>query len=86
MLFHEFDQIFHDLLIRTKHAVHVIETKFRRTISKTVIGEVREKAARLKLPAGLSVRSALIDAGELDPAIKRAGFFDHLIPAEELFR
>ncbi|MCX6868715.1 MAG: ATPase [Verrucomicrobia bacterium] len=75
-----------DLLIRAKHAVHVIETKFRRTIPKAVIAEVREKAARLKLPAGLSVRTGLIYAGELDPAIARGGFFDHLIPAEELFK
>lgn len=74
-----------DLLIRTKHSVHIVETKFRRTISKAVIQEVQEKVVRLKLPSGLSARTALIYCGELDPEIARSAYFHHLVPAAALF-
>jgi hypothetical protein len=44
-----------------------------------------EKVARLKLPSGLSARTALIYCGEPDPEIARSGYFHHLVPATALF-
>jgi hypothetical protein len=75
-----------DLLIRTKKAVYVVETKFRQTTAKSVIGEVQEKVRRLKLPASLSVRTVLIHLGDLDPEIPASDFFDHIIRADDLLR
>jgi AAA+ ATPase superfamily predicted ATPase len=73
-----------DLLIRTRRCVHVFEMKFRRRIGQEVTAEVREKAARLKLPPGISLRTGLIYCGELDPGINEGDEFDTLISAGEL--
>lgn len=75
-----------DLLIRTRQALYVCEMKFRRKLSAGVIDEVREKVARLKLPASLTVRTVLIHAGERSPAIDEADYFDHCIEADEWLR
>ena len=68
-----------DLLIRSKQAIYVFETKFRRTIRKTVVEEVKEKVARMKLPHSLSIRTGLIYEGELEDGIREADYFDCLI-------
>jgi uncharacterized protein len=75
-----------DLLIRTKHSLYVIETKMRRYIPRTVVDDVREKVARLRLPPGQSVRPGLVYDGEIDPAIAQSDYFHFLIPAESLLR
>jgi len=75
-----------DLLIRTRNALYVCEMKFRRHITGSVIDEVREKVARLKLSSPLTVRTVLIHSGELDPAIPASDYFDHLIDADDWLR
>jgi AAA+ ATPase superfamily predicted ATPase len=75
-----------DLLIRTRPAIYVCEMKFRRKVGVEVIDEVREKVARLKLPASLTVRTALIHSGERSSTIDEADYFDHLIDADEWLR
>lgn len=75
-----------DLLIRTRQAVYICEMKFRRKLGVEVIDEVREKASRLKLPASLTVRTALIHSGDLSPAIEESDYFDHLIEADDWLR
>lgn len=75
-----------DLLIRTRQAIYICEMKFRRKITAAVIDEVREKAARLKLPDTLTLRTVLIHSGELDPAIPASDYFDHLIDADDWLR
>lgn len=49
-----------------------------------VADEVMEKVVRLKLPPGLSVRTALVYAGTLAPALEAADAFDFLVPVERL--
>ena len=73
-----------DLLVRTKHSLYVIEVKLRKKIDRSVIGEVKAKVERLKLPAGLSVRTGLIYEGELQAGIEEEDYFDVLVPFGEL--
>ncbi len=71
-----------DLLIDTKYAVYVCEIKFRRHLPVTVIDEVAEKAAKLKVGSGKSLRRVLIYMGELAPSIEETGAFEELISFE----
>lgn len=73
-----------DLMIRTRQSLYVFEVKFRKTITVAVVGDVREKVARLKVPKTLSVRTGLVYAGELDAAVPESEFFDFLVPFERL--
>jgi len=73
-----------DLMITTRHAVYVIEVKLRRAIDISVLDEVRTKVDRLRLPAGLSVRTGLVYAGDLHRGVTESDYFDHLIPVAEL--
>lgn len=75
-----------DLLIRTKHTVYVFEIKFRRTVSKSVIADVREKVNQLAVDKSTTVRTGLIYQGDLDPDIATADYFDHLISFEQLLK
>jgi hypothetical protein len=75
-----------DLLIRTKQGLYVVETKFRKAVTKSVISEVADKVRRLRLPSSISVRTVLIHLGELDPEILASDYFDHIIPAADLLR
>ncbi len=54
------------------------------SISASVEDEVREKIKRLRVPRGLSVRTALVYAGELAPEVAERGYFDALVPVERL--
>jgi hypothetical protein len=69
-----------DLLIRTKHALHVVEIKRRKSIDLSVVDEVREKVLRLPSDRNLSVRTALVYEGTLDPRVETEGYFDFIIP------
>lgn len=73
-----------DLLIRTRQCLYIFEVKFRRQIDKSVLSEVRQKIARLKVPRRLSVRTGLIFQGELHPEIQPSDYFDFLVPFEDL--
>lgn len=73
-----------DLLVQTRTALHVVEIKRRALISASVEDEVREKIKRLRVPRGLSVRTALVYAGELAPEVAERGYFDALVPVERL--
>jgi hypothetical protein len=73
-----------DLLIRTKQSLYVFETKFRSSIGKNVIEEVKEKVLRMRLPRSISVRTGLIYEGKLDPEISESDYFDFLVPFGDL--
>ena len=73
-----------DLLLRTKHAPYVVETKMKKHVGKPIVDEVKEKVARLRLLPTQSVRTGLIYEGDLDPEIARSDYFQFLIPAERL--
>lgn len=69
-----------DLLIRTKPALYVVEIKHRKSIALSVVDEVREKVLRLPADRRLSVRTALVYEGTLDPRVEAEGYFDFIIP------
>lgn len=73
-----------DLLVQTRKAVVVVEIKRQGEIGEEVEREVAEKVRRLRLPRGMSVRTALVYAGTLSKGVRGSGYFDALIPAEAL--
>lgn len=73
-----------DLLVQTRKAVVLVEIKRQREIGEEVEREMAEKVRRLHVPAGMSVRTALVYAGALSKGVRGGGYFDALIPAEAL--
>lgn len=74
-----------DLLLQAKMSYCIVEIKKWRTkIGRDVIAEVREKARRLKRPREVSVRTALVYAGELTRSVEADGFFDAIVSASDL--
>ena len=73
-----------DLLVQTRKAVVLVEIKRQREIGEEVEREMAEKVRRLHVPAGMSVRTALVYAGALSKGVRGDGYFDALIPAEAL--
>jgi len=69
-----------DLLIRTKHSLYVVEIKRRKAISLDVVDEVRKKVMCLVTDRNLSVRTALVYEGVLEPRVETEGYFDFIIP------
>lgn len=69
-----------DLLIQTQRTAIIVEIKRKQRIDVGVIDEVEGKRKRLKVPAGMSMRTALVYDGELSPQIPAEGFFDFIIP------
>ncbi len=75
-----------DLLIQTRRAAMVVEIKRRREIGREAIDEVEQKISALKLRKGMTVRTALVYAGRLSPGVEADGYFDAIVPAENLLR
>lgn len=73
-----------DLLIQTKHCVYVCEVKSGAYTGLSSIIEVKDKISRIRVPAGMSVRTALIHAGDIDPKVEQEGFFDTIIHFQDL--
>lgn len=73
-----------DLLITTRHSLHVVEIKHRKRIGTSVLREVRDKVDRIPAGARRSVRTALVYEGELEDAVSKEGYFDHIIPFSRL--
>jgi len=68
-----------DLLIETRHTVFVGEIKCRRAIGADVIDEVAEKMARLRPPAGKTMRPFLVCEGAVGADVAAGRFFDRII-------
>ena len=73
-----------DLLVQTPKTYFVVEVKRKRRIGVEIEKEVEEKVSRLRVRKGVSVRTALVYQGELDPQVKEDGYFSALIDAESL--
>ena len=73
-----------DLLIQTKYTLYVCEIKFRKIIPKSVIGDVQEKAEKIKPRKGVSIRPVLIYSGELEQGISEEDYFDKIICFKDL--
>ena len=74
-----------DLLIQTQRSLVVVEIKRRKEIGIEIVDEVAEKVARLKHKKGLTVRTALVYAGELAKSVAAEDYFDFIVPAKNLF-
>lgn len=70
-----------DYLIQTKHNVlYLCEVKFsEREIPFGIVKEVSEKAKRLKVPKGFSLRFVLIHVNGVSEGIEHEDFFAHMI-------
>lgn len=73
-----------DLLIQSRRTNYIIEIKRKNEIDRSIIDEVDEKVANLKRPKSVSVKTALIYAGELAPIVEADGYFDAIIPIERM--
>jgi uncharacterized protein len=73
-----------DLLVKTKGAVYVLETKLRGNIDRAVIDEVRQKIERLEGVRDLTVRTGIVYVGKIDPRIEEEDYFDFIVPFAEL--
>ena len=73
-----------DLLIRTERMLMIVEIKRRKRIGHDIIDEVEEKVRRLRYDRRLSIRTALVYAGELAASVPADRYFDFIVPAEVL--
>ena len=73
-----------DLLLQMNNAVYLVEVKRQGKIGVSVEKEISEKIKRLPLRGRKSVRLALVYCGELDPAVAESGYFDALVPIEDI--
>ena len=74
-----------DLLLQSKMSYYVVEIKRWRTkIGQKVIDEMREKCRRLKRPSDVSLRTALVYAGDLTRSVEADGYFDAVVSASDL--
>ena len=75
-----------DLLIQTARTAYVVEIKRQGQVGREVIEQVEREMRRLNVRKGVTVRPVLLYLGEVDAGIEGEGFFDALIPAEDLLR
>lgn len=75
-----------DLLIQTRKSIVLVEMKRQAEIGESVETEMQEKVRRLKVPDGVSVRTALVFAGHLAKSVRGNGYFDALISIDQLLK
>ena len=73
-----------DLMIQTEGSMCLAEIKRMKTIGRQVIREVDAKVSKIVRPEGVSIRTALVYDGELDPFVETNGYFDAIVPASRL--
>ena len=73
-----------DLLLQAERKVCVVEIKRKAMIGREVEDEVEQKIRALALGKDVSVRTALVYAGELSKSVEADGYFDYLVPVESL--
>lgn len=75
-----------DLLLQNDRMVYIVEIKRRNHIGHEAEEEVAAKVRALNIPKDKSIRTALIYEGHLAPVVQADGYFDALLPIEELMR
>ena len=68
------------ILIQTERSVWLVEVKRRLRIGRDIEAEIARKVAAFPKRRGISLRTALVYSGDLDPAVARSGAFDIIIP------
>ena len=72
-------------MLQSKLSYYVVEIKrWRNKIGQKVVDEMREKCRRLRRPSDVSLRTALVYAGDLTRSVEAAGYFDAIVPAADL--
>jgi len=73
-----------DLLVQTETTAYVVEVKRKNTLGAELIGELKEKALRLPVRPGVSVRTVLVYDGTLTKELASSDEIDLLIPVTSL--
>lgn len=73
-----------DLLVQTEGTVWIVEVKRKGSLGLEVADEIREKARRLPVRRGMSVRTALVYDGELSRALAADDAIDVFVSARQL--
>ncbi len=74
-----------DLFIECKpNNFYICEIKYKKKIGLSIVGEVREKIEKLKLPKYSTRRPVLIYSGELDPEVRELDYFDLIVEVGEV--
>jgi len=61
-----------------------VEVKRRRRIGREIEKDLADKIAAFPKRRGVSIRTALVHSGPLDPAVARDGVFDAIVPFARL--
>jgi len=75
-----------DLLLQTEGSVCIVEIKRMKDLGVAIEGEIREKASRLAVKRGISVRTALVYDGTLSPRLEASAYIDKFIEFATLFK
>ena len=73
-----------DLLVQTEGTAWIVEVKRKAELGAEVARELAQKAARLPVRDGVSVRTALVYAGRLSPSLSASDDIDRLVSVREL--
>jgi len=73
-----------DLLMKSRHALYVVEVKRRERIGEEVVDEVREKIRKIRIKRGMSVFPILVYDGVLSKRVPGDGFFSSIVSSEQL--
>jgi hypothetical protein len=73
-----------DLLVQTDRTAWIVEVKRRRRIGREIEKDLADKIAAFPKRRGVSIRTALVHSGPLDPAVARDGVFDAIVPFARL--
>ena len=73
-----------DLLLQTDRTAWIVEVKRRRRIGRKIEKELAAKVDAFPKRRGVSIRTALVHSGSLDPAVSRDGVFDAIVPFSRL--
>jgi len=73
-----------DLLMKSRHALYVVEIKRRERIGEDVVAEVREKIRKIRIKRGMSVFPILVYDGVLSKRVPGDGFFSSVVSSDQL--
>jgi len=67
-----------------RRTICIVEIKRRNEIRREIIDEVDAKVRSIARPDGVSVRAALVFDGHISPGVAADGYFNALIPFQNL--
>jgi hypothetical protein len=74
-----------DLLLQTAKSACLVEIRRQALVPASFEDDMRRKVAALRLPRGISVRTALVHDGDVAPELAENRYIDYLVPVERLF-